>query len=210
MSSGRFNVVNRRDAVRGRKDLRAMVGGLRGSGELDLVERVVVDDGAVVVGGVEGLAGARALRLALPVLDVHAGDGDLEGLLDGRAHRELGRGRIHLEGVLPVVRGELVGLLRQTDVFENLVGVNHDWAPVARAMIFSRALLDITIFVKVQRSRVLSFEASCRVTRSRLRAARVASAVNRSSTISTWPMGAMRSITWVMTLVFVSFGAKSF
>jgi hypothetical protein len=53
-------------------------------------------------------------------------DGDLEGLLDGGAHGVLRRGRIHLEGILAVVRGELVGLLRQADGFENLFGVNHD------------------------------------------------------------------------------------
>ena len=46
--------------------------------------------------------------------------------LNGLAHGVFRGGGIHLEGILAVVRGELVGLLRHADGFDDLGGINHD------------------------------------------------------------------------------------
>jgi hypothetical protein len=140
--------VQRGETKRGRKGAEGFEshGGVS-LDELDLVALLEGDDGALRIGGVVWEPAAGALRLALDILDVHARDRDLEGLLDGFANGVLrGRG-IDLERVLAVVRGKLGGFLRQAHVFENFVGADHDWPPLVRAMICSSALVETTIFV---------------------------------------------------------------
>src|ERR1019366_184573 len=171
--------------------------GLRGRrlNELDLVAGLEGHDRLLEVGGHARAAGPALLFLAGIILDVHAADGDLEGLFDGLGDGVLVGVPEHLKGVLAQLGTEFAGLLGEKHLFENLVGVHQFLPPVTWAMIVSSAFALTMIFLYWARSRVLSFAASCSETRSMLREARVVSAANGASTRSTRPLGAMRVTT---------------
>src|SRR6185369_12592034 len=119
---------------------------------------------------------------AAVVHHVHATDRHLEGFFNRLRDLVLVRVAVHLERVLAELGGQLVRLFRETDEFENLVGLHQFLPPLTRAMIASSALVLTMIVRYCARSSVLSFAASCRETRSILRTARVASAANGAST----------------------------
>src|SRR5476649_164733 len=149
-----------------------------GLNEVDFVAGFKGDDGLLVIGTDAGTALAALLVFAAGGHRVDATNRDLKSLLNGLGDLVLVGVAEHLEGILAQRGAELVGFLRETNEFENFVGLHQFLPPLTRAMIASSAFVLTTIFWYWQRSCVLSLAASCSETRSILRAARLASAEN--------------------------------
>src|SRR4051794_14054224 len=91
--------------------------------ELDFVAGLEGDDRLLVVGTDARTTLAALLVFAAVVLHVHATNGDLEGLFNSFRDRVLVGRLENFKGILAELGAELVGLLRESDVFEDAVGL---------------------------------------------------------------------------------------